>query len=230
MATEQQINIVDDDADVRATLSLLLREASFTVRSFASAREFLAARPSGSCLIADIRMPELGGLELQQEIARAGQSLPIIFITGHGDVALAVRAMKAGAVDFIEKPFDGDVLLASVEKALKMGQQWHDREMEIRAARALLALLTPRERDVLEHLVKGRPNKIVAFELGISPRTVEIHRARIMTKMKAHSLSDLVRTVLAAGEPGPATGKATAAAPPRRAAATTPAAPAASRV
>lgn len=228
MTGEQQIIIVDDDPDVRATLSLLLRAASYPVCCFASGREFLAASHAGAgCLVADIRMPDMDGLQLQAQIARAGLVLPVIFITGHGDVALAVRAMKAGAVDFLEKPFDGETLIASVEKALKMGQAWRDRDAETRAARSLMAALTARERDVLEHLVKGRPNKIVAFELGISPRTVEIHRARIMTKMKARSLSDLVRAVLAAGEP--ATDRAAAAAPPRRAAASASAGPEASR-
>lgn len=223
-----EIIIVDDDPDVRATLSLLLRAASYPVCCFASGREFLAASQAGAgCLVADIRMPDMDGLQLQAQIARAGLVLPVIFITGHGDVALAVRAMKAGAVDFLEKPFDGETLIASVEKALTMGQAWRDRDAETRAARSLMAALTARERDVLEHLVKGRPNKIVAFELGISPRTVEIHRARIMTKMKARSLSDLVRAVLAAGEP--ATDRAAAAAPPRRAAAPASAGPEASR-
>ncbi len=231
MTIEQQIFIVDDDADVRDTLALLLQAAAYRVRCFASAREFLAMAPEGGgCLIADIRMPGMGGLELQEEIARAGLTLPVIFITGHGDVSLAVKAMKSGAVDFIEKPFEGETLLAGVEKALKMGRAWRDREAEALAARTLLAALTPRERDVLEQLVQGRPNKVAAFELGISPRTVEIHRARIMGKMKARSLSDLVRAVLAAGEGRSApTDRAAAAAPPRRAAAPAPGAPAVSR-
>jgi two-component system response regulator FixJ len=140
----------------------------------------------------------MGGLELQEEILRAGIQLPVIIVTGHADVPLAVRAMKAGAIDFLEKPFDGETLLHSVEKALKVGQQLRDRAEEAKAAQRILASLTARERDVLDHLVKGQPNKVVAYELGISPRTVEIHRARIMSKMRARSLSDLVRVSLAA--------------------------------
>jgi len=202
MTAEQQIFIVDDDASVRASLSILLQSAAYQVSSFASAREFLEGLvPDGGCLIADMRMPSMSGLELQEEIARAGVHLPVIIVTGHGEVPLAVRAMKAGAIDFIEKPFDNETLLRSVERAVKVGRQLRDRAAETRAARAILAKLTVRERDVLGHLVKGRPNKVVAFELGISPRTVEIHRARIMAKMKSRSLSDLVRIVMAADEP-----------------------------
>jgi two-component system response regulator FixJ len=193
MTADQQIFIVDDDAGVREALCLLL-QPGYGVRCFATAEEFLADHgPDGGCLIADVRMPCMGGLELQEEITRAGLQLPVILITGHGDVPLAVRAMKSGAIDFIEKPFDGEVLVASIERALTVGRQLRDKAAETAAARRILATLTARERDVLDQLVKGQPNKVVAFKLGISPRTVEIH---------------LVRVSLAAGE--------TRAAPPQQ--------------
>ena len=143
-------------------------------------------------------MPDMSGLELQEEVARRHLDLPVIIMTGHGDVPLAVRAMKAGAVDFLEKPFDDEKMLGSVRRALEIGSKARSRKAEAKAAKNLLASLTPRERGVLDKLVQGRSNKVVAYELGISPRTVEIHRAHIMGKMDASSLSDLVRVVLAA--------------------------------
>ena len=152
------------------------------------------------CLIVDIRMPGMSGLELQEELVRRNISLPVIVITGHGDVPLAVRAMTAGAVDFIEKPFDDQRMLDSIARALQIGHQKRSRAGEAQAARDLLGLLTPREREVFDQLVKGHPNKIVAHELGISPRTVEIHRSNIMDKLQARNLSDLVRTALAADD------------------------------
>jgi two-component system, LuxR family, response regulator FixJ len=203
MISDRTVFLVDDDAAVRESLCLLL-EPAYAVRCFAAAEDFLAGHDDeGGCVIADMRMPGMSGLALQEEIVRAGIQLPVILITGHGDVPLAVRAMKAGAIDFIEKPFDGEVLVASIERALAVGRQLRDKAAETAAARRVLATLTARERDVLAQLVKGQPNKVVAFKLGISPRTVEIHRARIMTKMKSRSLSELVRVSLAAGETAP---------------------------
>jgi two-component system response regulator FixJ len=140
----------------------------------------------------------MDGLELHEELIRRGIDLAVIIMTGHGDVPLAVRTMKAGALDFIEKPFDDEVMLRSVRRALEISRQSRDRRAEAKAAQELLALLTPRELNVLEQLVAGRSNKLAAYELGISPRTVEIHRARIMGKMNARNLSDLVRIALAA--------------------------------
>ncbi len=140
----------------------------------------------------------MSGLELQEEVTRRNIDLPVIIITGHGDVPLAVQAMKAGAIDFLEKPFDDELMLASVKRAMEIGSRARGRTAETQAAKELLSALTPRERGVLDKLVQGRSNKIVAYELGISPRTVEIHRAHIMSKMDASSLSDLVRLVLAA--------------------------------
>ena len=197
--SDDYVYVVDDDADIRDSMRLLLEVAGFKVRCFTSARHFLADdHPKHGCLIADVRMPDMSGLDLQVEVTRRHIGLPVIIITGHGDVPLAVQAMKAGAIDFLEKPFDDDLMLASVRRAMEVGSQVRSRSAESQAAKELLSSLTPRERSVLDKLVQGRSNKIVAHELGISPRTVEIHRAHIMTKMEASSLSDLVRLVLAA--------------------------------
>ena len=197
--SDECVFVVDDDADIRDSMRLLLEVAGFKVRSYTSARQFLDDENSRhGCLVADIRMPDMSGLELQEEVARRHLDLPVIIMTGHGDVPLAVRAMKAGAVDFLEKPFDDEKMLSSIRRALEIGSRARSRNAEGIAAKNLLASLTPRERGVLDRLVQGRSNKVVAFELGISPRTVEIHRAHIMGKMEASSLSDLVRMVLAA--------------------------------
>jgi two-component system response regulator FixJ len=197
--SDEYVFVVDDDADIRDSMRLLLEVAGFKVRSYTSARQFLDDENSRhGCLVADIRMPDMSGLELQEEVARRHLDLPVIIMTGHGDVPLAVRAMKAGAVDFLEKPFDDEKMLSSVRRALEIGSRARSRNAEAITAKNLLASLTPRERGVLDRLVQGRSNKVVAFELGISPRTVEIHRAHIMGKMEASSLSDLVRMVLAA--------------------------------
>jgi len=199
--SDRHVFVVDDDPSIRDSMHLLLEVAGFKVCNFDSARQFLADdHAKQGCLIADIRMPDMSGLDLQEEVLRRHMELPVIIMTGHGDVPLAVRAMKAGAIDFLEKPFDDETLLASVRRALAVGSQTRSRSAEIKAAKETLALLTPRERGVLDKLVKGRSNKVAAYELGISPRTVEIHRAHILDKMDASSLSDLVRVVLAAGE------------------------------
>jgi len=196
---DQPVYIVDDDAAVRDSLRMLLESAGYAVHGYDAAPSFLTgADMDRGCLIADIRMPGMGGLELQEELVRRNVSLPVIVITGHGDVPLAVRAMTAGAVDFIEKPFETQRMLDSVARALQIGNQKRNRAGETQSALGLLALLTPREREVFDQLVKGHPNKIVAHELGISSRTVEIHRASIMDKLQARNLSDMVRTALAA--------------------------------
>lgn len=204
MNDDQQVFIVDDDPSIRDSMHLLLAVAGFKARNFDSAKQFLADdHPKHGCLIADIRMPDMSGLELQEEIIRRHMELAVIIMTGHGDVPLAVRAMKAGAIDFLEKPFDDETMLTSVRRALDVGSQTRSRSAETKAAKEQIALLTPRERGVLGKLVKGCSNKVAAYELGISPRTVEIHRAHIMNKMDASSLSDLVRVVLAAGPDSP---------------------------
>jgi two-component system response regulator FixJ len=201
MPTERRVYVVDDDEAVRDSLSVLLESKAFAVRSFASALEFLEAAPSllTGCLIVDIRMPEMDGLELQQRLIDGSLDFPLIVVTGHGDVPLAVRAMKAGAVDFIEKPFASEAILDSLEAALLRLSTLGEEDPAKVAAVAKLALLSPRELQVLEGLLAGLPNKTIAYNLEISPRTVEIHRARVMDKMGARSLSELIRFALAAG-------------------------------
>ena len=198
---QSEILIVDDDAAVRDSLRALLESSGFAVREFDCAKALLqAAAPSnGACVIADVRMPDMDGLTLQEEITRRQMGLPVIIVTGHGDVPLAVRAMKAGVVDFLEKPIDEDLLLESVGRALSVATQTRNRASWAQAAEKRIGLLTGRERQVLEHLVAGRSNKIIAHELDISPRTVEIHRAHLMEKMQANNLSELIRLALAAG-------------------------------
>jgi two-component system, LuxR family, response regulator FixJ len=205
MTVERHVYIVDDDEAVRDSLSILLEARAYIVRSFASAPEFLdavASLPPG-CVIVDIRMPEMDGLELQRRLVDRALQFPLIVITGHGDVPLAVQAMKAGAVDFIEKPFASEAILDSLATAFSRLVALSETDAATEAARAKLALLSPREREVLEGLLAGLPNKSIAYDLAISPRTVEIHRARVMDKMGARSLSELIRLALAAGaQPG----------------------------
>jgi two-component system, LuxR family, response regulator FixJ len=201
VAVRAHVYIVDDDAAVRDSLTVLLAAHAYAVSSFASAQEFLAAAASlmPGCLIADMRMPGMTGLELQQRLNELALAFPTIIITGHGDVPLAVRAMKEGAVDFIEKPYAFEAILGGIELALaRLGVQ-PPSDAAATAAAARLALLTPRERDVLHGLVAGLPNKSIAYDLAISPRTVEVHRARVMQKLQARSLSEVVRLALAAG-------------------------------
>jgi two-component system response regulator FixJ len=201
MPPERCVYIVDDDEAVRDSLAVLLESKAYAVRSFGSAPEFLEAASSlpAGCLIVDIRMPEMDGLELQQRLTERALHFPMIVITGHGDVPLAVRAMKAGAVDFIEKPFASDTILDSLSATGSGLATPEEQDPTKTAAASKLALLSPREREVLEGLLAGLPNKSIAYDLAISPRTVEIHRARVMDKMGARSLSELVRFALAAG-------------------------------
>jgi two-component system response regulator FixJ len=197
----ETVFIVDDDDAVRDSLQILLESAGLTVEAFGSPGAFLesSAPDRPGCLLVDVRMPEMDGIELQETLTTANRRLPVIVMTGHADVPLAVRAMKAGAVDFIEKPFDDEVIIETVRRALELRPAANP-EIAQR-----LALLTPREREVLEGLVAGRANKVIAFDLDISPRTVEIHRARVMEKMQARSLSQLVRIALESGiSPPPA--------------------------
>ncbi|MBV9814483.1 MAG: response regulator transcription factor [Alphaproteobacteria bacterium] len=201
MARERYVYIVDDDEAVRDSLCVLLESRGYSVQNFASAPEFLAAAaalPAGS-LIVDIRMPEMDGLELQQRLIERKLDFPLVVITGHGDVPMAVRAMKAGAVDFIEKPFASEAILDSLAAAFARLTMPTGQDQAAGEAASKLNLLSPREREVLEGLLAGLPNKSIAYDLGISPRTVEIHRARVMDKMGARSLSELIRLALAAG-------------------------------
>jgi two-component system response regulator FixJ len=200
MTPKAAIHIVDDDPAIRDSLATLLESLDYRVFSHDGAGAFLGANPQeADCLIIDVRMPGMDGLELQAELTRRGLRIPVIVMTGHAEVPLAVRAMKAGAVDFVEKPFDQAILVGAMERAIEIGRQVGQNQKLDAAVTARLAQLTPREREVLEALVAGKPNKIIAFDLNISPRTVEIHRARVMEKMAARTLSDLVRMALSAG-------------------------------
>jgi len=200
MTADGTVHVVDDDEAIRDSLTLLLGAAGFTAASYPSADAFLAAAPQGpGCIVIDVRMPGMGGLELQEELARRGRRIPVIVMTGHAEVPLAVKAMKAGAVDFVEKPFEEQAMLAAIRRAFSLGLKTARAEAEGNEIGSRLAQLTPREREVLDALVAGKPNKIIAYELSISPRTVEIHRARVMDKMAARTLSDLVRMALSVG-------------------------------
>ena len=199
MAAEPTIVVIDDNDGVRRSLRALLESSNYAVADYPSAVSFLADGPRGDCLIVDVRMPQMSGLELQEELVRRGSTVPVIVVTGHADVPLAVHAMKAGAFDLIEKPFHDETLLNSIGRALASGRATRTDAVEAKAADEKIGLLTGREHQVLEHLVLRQSNKLVAHELGISPRTVEIHRARIQEKMNAGGLSELVRIVRAAG-------------------------------
>ncbi|MCG8691421.1 MAG: response regulator transcription factor [Minwuiales bacterium] len=195
------IFVVDDDDAVRESMQALLESVGYRVEVFGRGREFLDAyaTPRPGCLLLDVRMPDLSGLEIQQQLRAGPDRLPIIIITGHGDVPMAVTAMKAGAFDFIEKPFNEDVLLETIKRALALIDEKRIDDASIEDSANRIAGLTPREREVLDQLLIGRQNKAIAAELGISPRTVEIHRARVMQKMQANSLSHLIRMALQAG-------------------------------
>ena len=201
MADSRLIYIIDDDDAVRDSLEALLLAEGYDVLGFASAEDFLTERePSlavGCCLL-DVRMPGMDGLTLLKKLGSELTALPVVVMTGHGDVPMAVKAMKLGALDFIEKPFDTKAMLDAISSALGSDQAGKTQKIDP-ALEAQIARLTPREKDVLEHLVAGRSNKEVGLELGISPRTVEIHRARLMEKMTASSLAHLVRMAIEAG-------------------------------
>ncbi len=208
MQPEGMIYVIDDDEAVRQSIEFLLKTVGISVRGFESAHAFFEVLPEieHGCVVTDVRMPEITGIELLRRVREVKPDLPVIVITGHGDVPLAVEAMKLGAADFLEKPFDDDLLIASVRSALDQGADAAKRSAEIADIHEKLAGLSNRERQVLEGLVAGKPNKVIAFDLGISPRTVEIYRANLMTKMSANSLSDLVRMAMLAGIlEGPAT-------------------------
>ncbi len=196
--------LIDDDQAVRDAVGLLLRATGLIVESFASATDFLKSdgirRPG--CLLLDVRMPGMSGLDLQKQLQEQGHHIPIIFMTGHGDIPMATRAMKAGAFDFIEKPFQGQTLLARVREALERDARELCRQAQRSEAARRLARLSPREREVLERVAAGQYNKVIAAELGISLSTVEIHRKRVMEKLEADSLSNLIRTLALLNEGG----------------------------
>jgi two-component system, LuxR family, response regulator FixJ len=201
MTAQRVVHVIDDDEALRESLAFLLRAAQLEVKSYPSARAFLDELPDESlgCVITDVRMPDISGIDLLRRLKELKIGVPVIVVTGHGDVALAVEAMKIGAADFFEKPFDDDLLLASVRSALREQEGQKKRYAERAEIETRIAALSPRERDVLRGLIEGRANKQIAFDLGISPRTVEIYRANLMNKMQADSLSDLVRMALVAG-------------------------------
>ncbi len=201
MGPDSPVYIIDDDEAVRDSLAIQLEATGFKVTAFSSGLDFLAKvseLPPG-CLISDVRMPEIDGLELQNRLATMKLPFPVIIMTGHGDITLAVRAMRAGAVDFVEKPFSEEAILQSIKLARHRLEQASESDAAGETARARLALLTPREKEVFDGLVAGKQNKVIAHDLSISPRTVEIHRARVMEKTQARSLPELVRLALAAG-------------------------------
>ena len=192
---EPTVFVVDDDPSVRKALERLFKSVGLNVEVFNSAKEFLPCKePDGpSCVVLDVRMPGLSGLDLQRELAAAGKNMPIIFVTGHGTVPMTVKAMKAGAVDFIEKPFDDQVLIDAVHKAMERDKRMRLERAEVGEIKQRVESLTPREREILAYVVSGMLNKQIAFDLDISEKTVKVHRARVMEKMKVRSLADLVR-------------------------------------
>src|ERR1700741_1060214 len=195
---DKSVFVVDDDAAVRQGLRFMLRTAGYSVQAFASARSFLEGYDPGrgGCLLLDVRMPQMTGIELQQQLNVRGWRIPVIFITGHGTVTLAVAAIKAGAFDFVEKPLREDVLLEGIERALNWNDTAREERLESAQLQAHAALLTEREREVLDLVAGGEPNKVIARHLGISFRTVELHRSHISEKLQARSLSDLIRMAI----------------------------------
>ncbi len=200
MLNERLVYIVDDDDAVRRSASFMLKHAGFQTRSLASGVEFLKEYKNAErgCVLLDIKMPEMDGLEVQQEMIKSGIDMPVIVLTGHGDVELAVKAMRAGAVSFIEKPYEKEELIAALEEGFARLDNNNLKEMASSEAKVRLACLTGRERDVLEGLMTGYPNKTIAFDLGISPRTVEIYRANMMEKLRVRSLAEALRIGFAA--------------------------------
>jgi two-component system response regulator FixJ len=198
MADADLVHVIDDDDAARDSLAFLLRTAAMNVRTYESALAFLPAiqvQPQG-CIVTDVRMPDMSGIDLLRRLRELNIDLPVIVITGHGDIPLAVEAMKSGAVEFLEKPFDDDVILTAIRSALDRSREQGSRAAEKAEIMQRLTSLSQRERQVLDGLVAGLPNKTIAYDLGISPRTVEVYRANLMTKMDANSLSDLVRMAL----------------------------------
>jgi len=195
------VHVVDDDEAIRQSISFLLRKAGYTVETYPAGTAFLKAvtRKSQGCVLLDVRMPDIDGLEVQARLSQQGIAMPVVMLTGHGDVTLAVRAIKAGAIEFLEKPFERLVLIDAIEAALRHAARAGRDHLAAGDAVVRIAALTARERDVLDGMVLGRPNKLIAFELGIATRTVEVHRASLMEKLSARSLSDVLRIAFAAG-------------------------------
>lgn len=199
--SDRIVHLVDDDEAIRRSAGFMLKTSGFQVKTYASGVELLkeARELPPGCILLDVRMPEMDGLQVQEALKERGIGLPVIVMTGHGDVGVAVQAMKAGAVDFIEKPFEKAVLLSAIEEGFARIEQAGRGRARAEEAQTRLQALTPRERDVLEGLVRGHPNKTIAYDLEISPRTVEIHRANLMSKLGVASLSEALRIAFAAG-------------------------------
>lgn len=206
MSDRKLIHVVDDEDAVRRSIGFMLKTSGYAVEAWTSGAAFLrqVRHAEQGCILLDVRMPEIDGLTVQRTLAERGVAMPIIIMTGHGDVSIAVQAMKAGAVDFLEKPFEKAALLAAIEDAFTRLAAADGAAARASEAEVILAALTPRERDVLEGLARGLPNKTIAYDLDISPRTVEVHRANVMTKLNVRSLSDALRIAFAAGLGGEA--------------------------
>lgn len=202
MSDERLVHLVDDDEAIRRSAGFMLKTSGFRVQTYESGDQLLKAAGllDPGCVLLDIRMPGMDGLEVQQALKERGVGLPVVIMTGHGDVTLAVQAMKAGAIDFIEKPFEKAVLLGAIDQAFNRLDRSTDTRERANEAEVRLNALTPREREVLDGLAQGLPNKTIAYDLGISPRTVEIHRANLMSKLGVRSLSEALRIAFAAQE------------------------------
>ncbi len=201
MQSDRVVHVIDDDEAMRKSLAFMLRAAKLEVQTYATATDFLEHLPQAKsgCIVTDVRMPGISGIDLLKRLRELKVAMPVIVITGHGDVPLAVQAMKEGAIDFLEKPFEEEAMLAAIRSAFAAHAVDADRQRAVTDIRERLASLSTREREVLEGLVAGQANKVIAYNLGISPRTVEIYRANVMTKMQASSLSELVRMALIGG-------------------------------
>jgi two-component system response regulator FixJ len=204
LSTNPVVHVIDDDAAARHSLKFLVECAGYSVRDYDSALSFLGTMtgtglPEPGCIVTDVRMPQMTGVELIEKLTELGVRDPVIVITGHADVPMAIQALKAGVSDFIEKPFADDTILSAIATALAKHSAASTAEQEKREISARMAGLSGREREVLDALIEGKPNKIIAFDLGISARTVEVYRANVMSKMRVRSLSELVRLALSAG-------------------------------
>jgi two-component system response regulator FixJ len=199
--SEKIVHLVDDEEAIRRSAGFMLKTSGYQVKTYSSGVELLkiAKELEPGCILLDVRMPEMDGLQVQQALKDRGIGFPVVVMTGHGDVSVAVQAMKAGAVDFIEKPFEKAVLLSAIEEGIARIEASGQKRARAEEAEVRLQALTPRERDVLEGLVRGHPNKTIAYDLDISPRTVEIHRANLMSKLGVASLSEALRIAFAAG-------------------------------
>ena len=201
MSDRRLVHIVDDEDAIRRSASFMLRTSGFDTRTYQSGVEFLkeVKRADPGCVLLDVRMPEMDGLEVQRELNDRGVSLPVIVLTGHGDISIAVQAMKAGAVDFLEKPFEKNQLMVALDAGFARLERREEAATTSHNAEVRIAALTAREQEVLQGLARGFPNKTIAYDLGISPRTVEVHRANLMTKLEVRSLSEALRIAFAAG-------------------------------